>query len=141
MRSLLILLTVLISIGASSQTVTRIDVSCGWAGENSEEVIAYRGFLNTGKYERVKKNLINGCNVEKVLSAIALLELSDSLKIFLTDKQKQALTDITQSSDLYELCYTCTHRESGTLKELFLKKNIGYFIISSGIFTKSSVRE
>ncbi len=115
-----------------------IEVSCGFAAQNSKEITAYRRLITEQDYSTIRINLYSGSPVEIILSAVALKELALSGKVILTKQEQKRLQDISISNQIYTLCFTCTLQLEGTCKELFSQNHkdgeTALEIIKSGLF-------
>jgi hypothetical protein len=99
-----------------------IELHCGWAAWSCPEVIAYKKLVAAKNYPIIKSKLTNGSLTEKVLSAIALDELTRSQQVILTNEEEILFKSIRSSKDLLEICYTCTWHYKGKIREFFHPK-------------------
>ena len=141
MKILLTLVYFLVSVCSFSQKgnadILHFSVVCGFGAQTSEEILAFHKLNNLKEYSMIRKMLLEGTDIEKVLSTIILKEHYLNNRVELTSIELDKINQIAKSNRRFSLCFTCTLQEDGTLKQLFTKKRLLpiYEIIKESLFS------
>ena len=123
MKQLLGLIFFFISCTSFSQTnkteETTIAIACGIVGTSSPEIVTFQKLHRSNDYVTIRKKLINGTELEKLISAVMLQEYHSVKKIILSQSEKNKISELKNSKRRYSLCYTCTANLTGTYAQLF----------------------
>jgi hypothetical protein len=115
-----------------------LSISCGFAAQTDQEIVNFRHHASLKDSVIIKKYLHDGSDLEQVLSAILLRYYYSKGQLQLSTYELRIISAISKSKRKYELCYTCTFQEKGTIKDLFKKKNeTASYSIIEGYLLKS----
>lgn len=121
----ILLLSFLLAIffNSHSQNRVEINIACGIAGYTSPEVHYLIKINNLKDYTTLRKKLINGTDIEKIIIIVMLEDHQLNKRITLTNNESEIIKSIKKSRKEYSLCYTCTEHFEGTISDFFTRGN------------------
>jgi hypothetical protein len=135
---LAILLTHSVYSQNSSKEPLYIQITCGSGAQTTKEINRFKEEAQLKDSSIIKKKLIEGLEFDQVLSAIILWHYYLNRQVTLSPIEYKKITEISKSKRKFELCFTCTFHEKGTLKDLFNEKKAmcSYTIIKEYLLNK-----
>lgn len=108
---------------------------CGAGAMTSASLIECRGLVASKSYVLLKQKLFSEDLEEAILAAIALKELMQPQALQLSAEEQAQIILIERLDISYSICYTCTQRYEGTVKDMFRKRyGAAYSLIKFAIF-------
>jgi hypothetical protein len=134
MKKCLAIIYLLISLSSFSQKhqleAIQFKITCGSGAFTSKEIEEFKILHTLGDVNTIRGKLIDGNDIEKVLSVIMLRHYAQNKIANITPIELKAIDRMKVSKRKFILCFTCTFHEKGTLKYFFKKKLDGLIKIS-----------
>lgn len=105
------------------QNILDISVSCGFGAYTSKEIQSLQDLNSSKDFKAIKSKLLEGTDIEAVLSVIILKEYYTNKLFELNALELSKIRQLEKSNEKFSFCYTCTYQKRGTLKQLFSNKN------------------
>jgi hypothetical protein len=143
MKLVAFILSIFVSFLCHSQDKTSdelyFDISCGFAAQTSKEIQAFKSIVDLGDTAAIADKLYLGSKLEQILAAIVVRYYQKNASFRLTKDQEKRMREISNLKYKFSLCFTCTFRQKGIVKELFDKKRYlaSYSIIEYYLTRKS----
>jgi hypothetical protein len=108
---------------------------CGAGATTSASISECQRLVAAKSYVLLRSKLFSENLEEAVLAAIALKELARQQALDLLAEERAQISRIEVSDNPYSVCYTCTQRYEGTVKDIFRRRhNTAYSLIKFAIF-------
>lgn len=108
---------------------------CGGGAVTSASICGCQSLIASKSYVLLRRKLFSDNLEEAILATIALKELEKQHALILSTEEQIQISRIENLDSSYSLCYTCTQRYEGTVKQMFRRRfDAAYSLIKFAIF-------
>jgi hypothetical protein len=108
---------------------------CGGGAVTSASISECQRLVAAKSYVLLRRKLFSANLEEAVLATIALKELVQQQALDLSAEEQAQIRHIEVLDNPYSVCYTCTQRYEGRVKDIFKRRhNAVYSLIKFAIF-------